>query len=147
MVVVLSPPLASFLRNRAPSQKISMRSIDTGTDPAPAYFVFPDGGVTLPVFERLGLIVRALHDALGEISSPDVLVDAAADCPSARERLLHIAILTATLLLLAPIASAALTDQLIDLAKPNRTALCYLLSSDPATTPAPDTGVILFAGD
>lgn len=121
--------------------------MNTCTDPAPACFVFPNGAVTLPVFERLGLIVRALHDALGEIGSPDVLVDAVADFASARERLLHIAILTATLLLLAPIASAAPTDQLIDLAKPNGTALRYLLSSDPATTPAPDTGVILFAGD
>jgi chemotaxis protein CheZ len=48
----------------------------------------------MPVFERLGIIVRALHDTLTEIGAQDVLADAAREFPSARERLLHIADLT-----------------------------------------------------
>ncbi len=48
----------------------------------------------MPVFERLGIIVRALHDTLSEIGAQDVLADAAREFPSARERLLHIADLT-----------------------------------------------------
>lgn len=47
-----------------------------------------------PVFERLGNIVRALHDALTEIGAQRVIADAASEFPSARERLLHIARLT-----------------------------------------------------
>jgi chemotaxis protein CheZ len=50
----------------------------------------------MPVFERLGIIVRALHDTLSEIGAQDVLADAAREFPSARERLLHIADLTET---------------------------------------------------
>jgi chemotaxis protein CheZ len=48
----------------------------------------------IPVFERLGIIVRALHDTLTEIGAQDVLAEAAREFPSARERLLHIADLT-----------------------------------------------------
>ena len=48
----------------------------------------------MPVFERLGIIVRALHDTLSEIGAQDVLAEAAREFPSARERLLHIADLT-----------------------------------------------------
>jgi chemotaxis protein CheZ len=48
----------------------------------------------MPVFERLGIIVRALHDTLTEIGAQDVLAEAAREFPSARERLLHIADLT-----------------------------------------------------
>jgi chemotaxis protein CheZ len=48
----------------------------------------------MPVFERLGIIVRALHDTLTEIGAHDVLAEAAREFPSARERLLHIADLT-----------------------------------------------------
>lgn len=47
-----------------------------------------------PVYERLGMIVRALHDTLREIGVEGVLADAACEFPSARERLLHIASLT-----------------------------------------------------
>jgi chemotaxis protein CheZ len=47
-----------------------------------------------PVFERLGYIVRSLHDALHEIGADKVLMEAASEFPSARERLLHIANLT-----------------------------------------------------
>jgi len=47
-----------------------------------------------PVFERLGYIVRSLHDTLHEIGAEKVLSDAASEFPSARERLLHIANLT-----------------------------------------------------
>jgi chemotaxis protein CheZ len=47
-----------------------------------------------PVFERLGSIIRSLHDALRELGAEKVLVDAASEFPSARERLLHIAELT-----------------------------------------------------
>lgn len=48
----------------------------------------------IPVFDRLGIIVRALHDTLSEIGAEGVLADAAREFPSARERLLHIASLT-----------------------------------------------------
>lgn len=48
----------------------------------------------MPVFDRLGIIVRSLHDALRELGAEQVLIDAAIEFPSARERLLHIARLT-----------------------------------------------------
>lgn len=47
-----------------------------------------------PVFERLGYIVRSLHDTLHEIGADKVLSEAASEFPSARERLSHIANLT-----------------------------------------------------
>jgi chemotaxis protein CheZ len=47
-----------------------------------------------PVFERLGTIIRSLHDALRELGAEQVLADAAIEFPSARERLLHIGQLT-----------------------------------------------------
>ena len=47
-----------------------------------------------PVFERLGGIIRSLHDALRELGAEKVLVAAASEFPSARERLLHLAELT-----------------------------------------------------
>ncbi|MBC7860691.1 MAG: protein phosphatase CheZ [Burkholderiaceae bacterium] len=46
------------------------------------------------VFDRLGSIVRSLHDALREIGADKVLTDAVAEFPSARERLVHIGKLT-----------------------------------------------------
>lgn len=46
------------------------------------------------VFDRLGSIVRSLHDALREIGADKVLTDAVAEFPSARERLVHIGELT-----------------------------------------------------
>lgn len=49
---------------------------------------------SIPVYVRLGIIVRALHDTLSEIGAQGVLADAASEFPSARERLLHIANLT-----------------------------------------------------
>lgn len=49
---------------------------------------------SLTAFERLGIIVRALHDTLSEIGAQGVLSDAASGFPSARERLLHIGDLT-----------------------------------------------------
>ncbi|NMM38421.1 MAG: protein phosphatase CheZ [Glaciimonas sp.] len=65
------------------------------THPVANSLAFPaEGGDTIPVFERLGMIVRALHDTLSEIGAQDVLADAASEFPSARERLLHIADLT-----------------------------------------------------
>lgn len=51
-------------------------------------------GQDMPVFERLGSIVRSLHDTLHEIGADKVLSEAASEFPSARERLLHIASLT-----------------------------------------------------
>ncbi|HEX7641624.1 MAG TPA: protein phosphatase CheZ [Burkholderiaceae bacterium] len=51
-------------------------------------------GLDTPVFERLGSIVRSLHDTLHEIGADRVLSEAASEFPSARERLLHIATLT-----------------------------------------------------
>jgi chemotaxis protein CheZ len=53
-----------------------------------------DPGKDAPVFERLGYIVRSLHDTLHEIGADKVLTEAASEFPSARERLLHIASLT-----------------------------------------------------
>ena len=47
-----------------------------------------------PVFDRLGTIVRALHDALRELGAEQVLAEAASEFPTARERLLHIGALT-----------------------------------------------------
>ena len=47
-----------------------------------------------PVYERLGQIVRSLHNTLHEIGADKVLSEAASEFPSARERLLHIASLT-----------------------------------------------------
>ncbi len=47
-----------------------------------------------PVYERLGTIVRALHDTLRELGADGVLTDAASEFPTARDRLLHIASLT-----------------------------------------------------
>ena len=47
-----------------------------------------------PVFERLGTIIRSLHDALCELGAEKVLAEVASELPSARERLLHIADLT-----------------------------------------------------
>jgi len=46
------------------------------------------------VYERLGTLVRSLHDALRELGAEQVLVEAASEFPSARERLIHIAQLT-----------------------------------------------------
>jgi chemotaxis protein CheZ len=47
-----------------------------------------------PVFERLGNIIRSLHDALCELGAERVLAEMASEFPSARERLLRIADLT-----------------------------------------------------
>ncbi|WP_394781885.1 protein phosphatase CheZ [Undibacterium sp.] len=47
-----------------------------------------------PVFERLGDIIRALHNTLTEIGADNVLSEAASEFPSARERLQHIGNLT-----------------------------------------------------
>ncbi|MBA5607790.1 protein phosphatase CheZ [Duganella sp. FT3S] len=46
------------------------------------------------VYERLGVIVRELHDTLRELGADGVLADAASQFPCARGRLLHIADLT-----------------------------------------------------
>ena len=54
----------------------------------------PSVHASIPVFERLGIIVRALHDTLAEIGAQGALADAAHEFPSARARLLHIADLT-----------------------------------------------------
>jgi chemotaxis protein CheZ len=66
----------------------------TFIEPLPAALVLPETGSPLPVFERLGMIVRALHDTLCELGADGVLENAATEFPSARERLLHIANLT-----------------------------------------------------
>jgi chemotaxis protein CheZ len=47
-----------------------------------------------PVFDRLGHIVRSLHDALRELGADGVLAEAANELPNARERLVHIGQLT-----------------------------------------------------
>jgi pimeloyl-ACP methyl ester carboxylesterase len=49
-------------------------------------------------------------------------------------------------LLAAGSSHAAAADQLVSLAKPGGTVLRYLLTTDPARTPAPEIGVILFVG-
>jgi pimeloyl-ACP methyl ester carboxylesterase len=43
-------------------------------------------------------------------------------------------------------ASAAVTEQLVDLVKPNGTTLRYLLTVDPSLTPPPKAAAILFTG-
>jgi chemotaxis protein CheZ len=47
-----------------------------------------------PVYDRLGHIVRSLHDALHELGADEVLAEAASELPNARERLVHIGQLT-----------------------------------------------------
>ena len=74
----------------------------------------------LPVFERLGSIVRSLHDTLHEIGADKVLSEAASEFPSARERLLHIASLTekaANIVLSKVEETLPLQDQVIDAAE------------------------------
>ena len=66
----------------------------TFIDPPPAALQLPAAGSGIPVFERLGMIVRALHDTLAELGADGVLESAATEFPSARERLVHIANLT-----------------------------------------------------
>ena len=70
----------------------------TFIDPLPATspgpLQLPAAGSAIPVFERLGMIVRALHDTLAELGADGVLESAASEFPSARERLVHIANLT-----------------------------------------------------
>ncbi|MFT5534394.1 MAG: chemotaxis protein CheZ [Burkholderiaceae bacterium] len=66
----------------------------TFSDPVAATLQLPAEGSVIPVFERLGMIVRALHDTLAELGADGVLENAATEFPSARERLLHIANLT-----------------------------------------------------
>ncbi|MBC7501759.1 MAG: protein phosphatase CheZ [Herminiimonas sp.] len=77
---------------------------------------FPiDEAGKLPVFDRLGIIVRALHDTLNEIGAQAVIADAASEFPSARERLMHIADLTekaANIVLCKVEESAPLMDRL-----------------------------------
>lgn len=63
------------------------------THPVPAVPAWVDDQ-ELPVYVRLGGIVRALHDTLREIGVQDVLTEAGNEFPSARERLIHIAQLT-----------------------------------------------------
>jgi chemotaxis protein CheZ len=48
----------------------------------------------VPVYDRLGQVVRALHDTLRELGADGVLAEAASEFPSARERLIHIGDLT-----------------------------------------------------
>jgi chemotaxis protein CheZ len=47
-----------------------------------------------PIYQGLGQVVRALHDALTSVGADGALADASAEFPSARERLLHVATLT-----------------------------------------------------
>ena len=54
----------------------------------------PGASDTSAVYERLGVIVRELHDTLRELGADGVLADAASQFPCARGRLLHIADLT-----------------------------------------------------
>jgi chemotaxis protein CheZ len=75
---------------------------------------------TEPVFGRLGSIIRSLHDALRELGAEKVLVEAASEFPSARERLLHIAELTekaANTVLTKVEDTAPIQDQLTATAK------------------------------
>jgi chemotaxis protein CheZ len=73
-----------------------------------------------PVFERLGTIVRSLHDTLHEIGADKVLSEAASEFPSARERLLHIASLTekaANIVLSKVEETLPLQDKVLDAAE------------------------------
>ncbi len=47
-----------------------------------------------PMYQALGQVVRALHDALTSVGADGALAEASAEFPSARERLLHVATLT-----------------------------------------------------
>jgi chemotaxis protein CheZ len=69
-------------------------SIDRLPVARPDSLQLPAADSAIPVFERLGMIVRALHDTLAELGADGVLESAASEFPSARERLVHIANLT-----------------------------------------------------
>lgn len=72
------------------------------------------------VFDRLGILVRSLHDALREIGAEKVLTEAASEFPSARERLLHIGRLTenaANTVLSKVEETAPIQDQLAERAR------------------------------
>lgn len=86
-----------------------------------------------PVFERLGVIVRSLHDTLHEIGADKVLSEAASEFPSARERLLHIANLTekaANIVLSKVEETIPLQDKVIESAAKLQTAHEASLSAD-----------------
>ncbi|HEY8023282.1 MAG TPA: protein phosphatase CheZ [Burkholderiaceae bacterium] len=86
-----------------------------------------------PVFERLGVIVRSLHDTLHEIGADKVLSEAASEFPSARERLLHIANLTekaANIVLSKVEETIPLQDKVIESAAKLQTADEASLSPD-----------------
>lgn len=73
-----------------------------------------------PVFDRLGNIVRSLHDALRELGAENVLAEAASEFPTARERLLHIGRLTekaANTVLSKVEETAPIQDELAESAK------------------------------
>ena len=46
------------------------------------------------MYKGLGHVVRAMHDALTMMGADDILAEASNEFPSARERLLQVAILT-----------------------------------------------------
>jgi len=86
-----------------------------------------------PVFERLGVIVRSLHDTLHEIGADKVLSEAASEFPSARERLLHIASLTekaANIVLSKVEETIPLQDKVLDSAEKLQASTEGALSSD-----------------
>lgn len=98
------------LQQQIKSQEQQLAGISTpGSPPGP----------DAPVFERLGTIVRSLHDTLHEIGADKVLSEAASEFPSARERLLHIASLTekaANIVLSKVEDTLPLQDKVIDAA-------------------------------
>lgn len=80
----------------------------------------PEIAADIPVFDRLGALVRSLRDALREIGAENVLTEAASEFPSARERLLHIGRLTekaANTVLSKVEETAPIQDQLAERAK------------------------------
>jgi chemotaxis protein CheZ len=66
----------------------------SGTAASQGGDLMPEFSSSIPVYVRLGHIIRALHDTLREVGADTVLSEAASEFPSARERLLHIANLT-----------------------------------------------------
>jgi chemotaxis protein CheZ len=64
------------------------------TDPLPNPASSSSHEQQQPMYQGLGQVVRALHDALTSVGADTALAEASAEFPSARERLLHVATLT-----------------------------------------------------
>lgn len=75
----------------------------------------PDLISPLPMYERLGSVIRSLHETLQALGADGVITQAACEFPTARERLVHIGVMT------EKAANTVLTK--VEEARPIQTAL------------------------